>query len=240
MKNILIGVLVIGILILGYLFIKQKDKPADPSISFDFSEQTNSSPTSTNKNPPTVPIGNSPATSNPQTTTPSNGGGTASVGGQTTIMVPVIILEESNYSTADFGRFGCSTHIKFIPQQVPETQAVLNATYEWLFNNNYQTSQYSNIVPTQQTSLNYQSVEIVNGVAKVYLTGSMREYGCAFSAFAGQIEQAALQYPSVNDIQVYVNGQLFDWCLISQADPEESGCDENPKLWNTQKIFEIE
>jgi len=72
MKNILIGVLVIGILILGYLFIKQKDKPADPSISFDFSEQTNSSPTSTNQNPPTVPIGNSPATSNPQTPPPTN------------------------------------------------------------------------------------------------------------------------------------------------------------------------
>lgn len=161
-------------------------------------------------------------------------------GNTTTIMVPVLVLEESNYSTADFGRFGCTSYIKFIPQQVPETQAVLNATYEWLFNNNYQTSQYSNIVPTQQTTLNYQSVEIVNGVAKVYLTGSVMEYGCAFAGFAGQIEQAALQYPTVSDIEVYLNGQLFDWCSISQADPEEDGCDTTPKLWNSQRMFETQ
>ncbi len=72
MKNILIGVLVIGILILGYLFIKQKDKPADPSISFDFSEQTNSSPVSTNQNPPATPTNNPPVTSTPTTPPTTN------------------------------------------------------------------------------------------------------------------------------------------------------------------------
>lgn len=70
MKNILIGVLVIGILILGYLFIKQKDKVVDIDLGFDFSEETNSSPISTNQNPPIT--SNPPTTSNPTTPPPTN------------------------------------------------------------------------------------------------------------------------------------------------------------------------
>ena len=70
MKNILIGVLVIGILILGYLFIKQKDKVTDTYTGFEFSEETNSSPNSTNQNPPIT--SNPPVTSTPTTPPPTN------------------------------------------------------------------------------------------------------------------------------------------------------------------------
>lgn len=157
--------------------------------------------------------------------------------GTMALMVPML---SENSVNADFGPFGCGTYIQFVEKEVPQTQAVLNATYQWLFNNNYQESGLVNLVPVQQVNLNFQNAEIQNGIAKVYLTGSVMEYGCAFAGFAGQIEQAALQYPTVNDIEVYLNGQLFDWCSISQADPEEDGCDTTSKLWNSQRMFETQ
>jgi len=246
MKNsILILILALGIIVLGYLFINKKDQDnlTTEEDEFSFNEEENNlqtppvitTPTqnnqgsSTTTTPPTTPT-------NPPTTAPSNGGGTTSAGGQTTIMVP-LGMESSN--GADFGPFACLAYLKFVPQQVPETQAVLNATYEWLFSNPGNVGQYYNTIASQ-TNLNFSSVEIVNGVAKVYLTGFVMGNHCADATFAAQIEQAALQYPSVNDIEVYVNGQLFDWCDISDADPEESGCDTTPRLWNSQRIFEIE
>lgn len=157
----------------------------------------------------------------------------------TTINVPLI----SNDS-GDFGPFGCGAYITFVPQQVPQTQAVLNATYEWLFTNpadiNIGGSSYVNTIASVGSGpVEFDSVDIVNGVAKIYLTGSIYANHCGDPAFGAQIEQAALQYSTVNNIEVYLNGTLFDWCALSQADPSESGCDTTPKPWNTQRFFEI-
>lgn len=166
---------------------------------------------------------------------PAQGGGNT-----TTIMVPLIISSESEFASADFGPFGCGAYISFVQRQVPQTSAVLNATYNWLFSNpsSFDGGNYYNTIATQ-TNLDFQSVEIVNGVAKVYLTGSVMGAHCGDATFAAQIEQTAFQYPTVEDIEVYVNGEIFDWCDISDADPEESGCDTTPKLWNSQRIFEM-
>lgn len=218
MKNILIGVLAIGILILGYLFINKKDN-TDVILDIPVGD-TQDEKDNENSYPPEVT--NPPA---------------QNAGEMATILVPLITQSSIG---ADFGPFGCGAYLSFVPRQVPQTSAVLNATYNWLFSNpaSFDGGNYYNTVATQ-TNLDFQSVEIVNGTAKVYLTGSVMDYGCSFAVFAGQIEQAALQYPTVSGIEVHVNGEVFDWCSISQADPEESGCDENPKPWNSQKFFEI-
>jgi len=174
---------------------------------------------------------------NKKQTIPIDNGGTIVQNTEmTTIMVPLITESSTD---ADFGPFGCLAYIKFVPQEVSNTQAVLGATYEWLFSNPGNIGEYYNIIDSQ-TNLDFSSVEIVEGIAKVYLTGNIMGNHCADATFAAQIEQAALQYPTVNNIEVYVNSEIFDWCDISDADPEESGCDINPRLWNTQRIFEIE
>lgn len=217
MKNILIGVLVVIVLIFGFLSIKG-DKEASEnvdqiSIDENENEDENSSP-------------------NVMVNPPSQGGGNT-----TTIMVPLIAFDSSG---SDFGPFGCGAYLTFVQRQVPQTSAVLNATYDWLFSNpsSFDGGNYFNTIASQ-TNLDFQSVEIVNGVAKVYLTGFIMGNHCGDATFAAQIEQAAFQYPTVSDIEVYVNGEIFDWCDISDADPEESGCDEDPKPWDSQRIFEI-
>lgn len=219
MKNILIGVLVIGILILGYLFINKGDgaeEIIDIPVGDTADEKDNE-----NSYPPEV-------TNPPE----------QDAGEMTTILVPLIT---QNSMGADFGPFGCGAYLSFVPKQVPQTPAVLNATYKWLFSNpsSFDGGNYFNTIATQ-TNLDFKSVEIVNGTARVYLTGSVMGAHCGDATFAAQIEQAAFQYPTVSGIEVYVNGEIFDWCDIADADPEESGCDENPKLWNSQRMFEIE
>lgn len=218
MKNILIGVLVVIILVFGFLSIKG-DKEASENVN-------------------QIPVGDTEYEkegSYPSPVKPSSPNTPAPVS-KTTITVPLV---NENSAGADFGPFGCLSYIKFVEREVPQTQAVLGATYNWLFSNPASVGAYSNTIATQ-TNLDFQSVEIVNGTAKVYLTGSVMGNHCADATFAAQIEQAAFQYPTVSDIEVYVNGELFDWCDISDADPEESGCDENPKLWNSQRMFETQ
>jgi hypothetical protein len=220
MKNILIGVLVVVVLVFGFLSIKG-DKEASENVDQIPVGDTEYEKDNENSYPPVV------------TNPPAQGGGNT-----TTIMVPLIAFDSSG---SDFGPFGCGAYLTFVQREVPQTSAVLNATYEWLFSNpsSFDGGNYFNTIASQ-TNLGFQSVEIVNGVAKVYLTGSVMGAHCGDATFAAQIEQAAFQYPTVSDIEVYVNGEIFDWCAISDADPEESGCDENPKLWNSQRMFETQ
>ena len=64
----------------------------------------------------------------------------------------------------------------------------------------------------------------------MYVAGS-----CMIPQFRAQIEQAALQYESVQELRVHLNNTLWDWCDYSMADPSEDGCDTNPKHWVVKK-----
>lgn len=153
----------------------------------------------------------------------------------TTIQVPLII--NGGTSPQQIGPFGCGTYLVLMDRQVPQTQGVLNAVYQWMFSNplSFDDNNFSNIVAAYP-QLDYSNVALVNGVAKVYLTGSMngRPGHCAEPAMAAQIEQAAFQYPTVSSIEVYLNGQLFDWCTISDA-PDEGFCAQGPQYWKKNK-----
>lgn len=246
----LIIVLLIGLGILGYIFLNKQDTNTDISTQDDFSffEEENNTKTPpinpTPINPPVTPptnqtSNNTQVNTNTQTPSmtppvlpPSDSGGGATT---TTVMVPLIV----NGGGGQFGPFGCNSYLDFIPMQVPQTSAVLAATYNWLFSGPSSYNNYINVIASQY-NLNFQNVNILNGIAKIYLTGSVMGNHCADATFAAQIEQAALQYPTVNNIEVYLNGQLFNWCSISDADPSEDGCDTTQKLWNSQRIFEIQ
>jgi hypothetical protein len=152
---------------------------------------------------------------------------------------------ESNFTVVkiplvtDGGNIGCGAKIFFAPHTVPKTTAVVDAIYKLLFDikpvPEIAADGFRNVVGNY-TQLWYDHVIVSNGIARLYLTGSMYGPGhCAEPELRAQINQAVFQFDIINKIEVYLNGKLFDWCSMSDADPSESGCDKNPKYWIDSK-----
>jgi hypothetical protein len=215
MKNIIIAILVAIILILGFLFFTQKKS----NVNYE-------------PWPETEPATVKPTTNNTTNNYPVQNNSTTAQTNTTKIKVPLI-----SEGSGDFGPFGCGSYITFVEVEVPKTEAKLKAVYDWLFTRsgigNYQNTVSSN------PNLSFEKVSIANGVAKVYLNGTIMANECGDATFGGQIEQAAFQYSAVSGIEVYVNNQIFSWCSLSQADASESRCDINPRLWNKQIFKEL-
>ncbi len=154
----------------------------------------------------------------------------------TQVSIPLTSLDKPG----DFGPFGCQQYINFHTVEIPQTQAVLAGVYSQLFSLPYDAIlgvEDKNIIASQD-NLSFDSVTLENGIASVYLSGSVMGNHCADEVFRHQIEQAAFQFETVDSIQVFVNNEIFDWCTLSDADPSESGCDINPKLWIKNKNSE--
>ncbi len=139
----------------------------------------------------------------------------------------------------DGGNIGCGAKIFFAPHTVPKTVAVLDATYKLLFDikpiPEIAADGFRNVVGNY-TQLWYDHVIVSSSVAKLYLPGTMSGPGhCAEPELREQINQVAFQFDTINKIEVYLNGKLFDWCSASDADPSESGCDKNPRYWIDSK-----
>lgn len=149
--------------------------------------------------------------------------------GFTLIQVPLV-----SYQSGQIGPFGCGAYITFTSLEIPETTGVLHAVYDNIFNQissdvSGENADIQNVIATQ-TGLTYDSVEIVNGAASLYLSGTIMTNSCADPAFRGQIEAAAFQFDTVESLTVFVNGQIFDWCSLDQSDGE-GPCPETPQLW---------
>ena len=126
--------------------------------------------------------------------------------------------------------------IILVDRYVPESPAVLNAVYRALFDaprtvlyGEFEAhSQGSN--PSSGSGLDFQSVAINNSVATVNLVGNFMTQEMADFAFRKQINEAAFQYPSVDIVEVFLNGERFDWCIADQSDGE-GGCPDDPRYW---------
>lgn len=137
------------------------------------------------------------------------------------------------------GNIGCGVSVFFAPHVVPKTEAVLDATYRLLFDikatPEIPEDGFQNVVGAY-SRLYYDSVSIKDGTAKLMLSGQMYGPGhCAVPAFNAQINQAAFQFDTVKKLEVYLNGSLFDFCSISDADVSESKCDKIPQYWIATK-----
>ncbi len=150
----------------------------------------------------------------------------------TVINIPLAPMEQAG----GFGPFGCEQYLNFYPVEVPQTSSVLTAVYNQLFTLPYEVSgtEDKNIIASQE-NLNFDSVTITDGNANLYLSGFVMGNHCGDEVFRHQIEQSAFQFDTVDSITVYVNNKIFNWCSISDADPEESGCLENPRYWIKEK-----
>ncbi len=123
--------------------------------------------------------------------------------------------------------------------QVKKNPAVLNTVYTVLFMDPELKSEQDIIHPLAgNEGIMFKSVSLKDGVAKVYLTGDYRPAGSMSSYYLRKgIDAAAFQYPAVDVVEVYLNGQKWNWCDYSEADPEEDGCNLHPRYWTDTRAF---
>ena len=105
---------------------------------------------------------------------------------------------------------GCDKLV-LVDTPVATTTAPLTAALQALFANNSAgtTNQYNFIAKTKAT-LSFNNATVSNGVAKVYLTGNLSNLSgvCDDPRAKIQIEETALQFPTVQSVQIYLNNQL--------------------------------
>lgn len=114
---------------------------------------------------------------------------------------------------------------------VPKDIAVLNAVYQKMFSlGSYPLADQTVGNAVSQSGLRFERVDISGAVARVYLNGSFRSRHSQDFALRNQIDAAAFQYPNINQIEVYINDTIFDWCITDLSDGE-GGCPDIPQLW---------
>jgi hypothetical protein len=157
----------------------------------------------------------------PATETPDNGTTTVSTSTQGGTQTPTpnpstqtpkfsqvkIALLDTTGSGSGKSR-GCDT-ITMVTKSVPETTAPLGASLQALFAQAEGTAgsaQYNFIARTKST-LKFDKVTITNGTADIYLTGSLSGLAgvCDDPRAAIQLEETALQFASVQKVQLYLN-----------------------------------
>jgi len=136
------------------------------------------------------------------------------------------------------GNIGCGVSVFYSKDTVPKTTAVLDATYKRLFDikewPEIKEDGFHNTVAAF-TYLYYDHVTLQDGVAKLYLVGHTTSPGvCAEPELRAQIEAVAFEFASVDKLEVYLNNELFDWCLLD-ASGGASSCPEQPKYWVTER-----
>ena len=134
----------------------------------------------------------------------------------------------------DGGDIGCGAEVFFAPHFTDKTATPLDETYQLLFDlkpmPEIPSDGFRNAVG-MYTQLHYESVNLVDGMAKVFLTGNLYGSGhCSFPEIREQIIQAALQFETVTSVEVYLNDEIYDWCEQDMSDGEGS-CPEVPDYW---------
>lgn len=135
---------------------------------------------------------------------------------------------------------GCGMELVYLPHYTqPKTAGIMNEAYRKLFSLGHDNGDIQNYLSNPVASypyIHFKEAALENGVAKVYLEGSL-DYGpghCSVPALEHQIPALAFQFDTVNSIEVYVNGEIFDSCKFDESEGEGS-CPEEPQLWIAQK-----
>jgi hypothetical protein len=104
---------------------------------------------------------------------------------------------------------GCGDSVIPVQVEIPATQGVLKAALESLLSlktQNYGESGLYNAL--YQSNLQVESVSINNGVATVNLTGTLLMGGeCDNPRIQAQLEQTVLQFSTVAEADIFINGQ---------------------------------
>lgn len=129
---------------------------------------------------------------------------TSTTAAEQMVKIVLIALEDNGQSGTPVG---CGDSAIPINVTIPRTQAVLRATLEKLFTAKqqfYGESGYYNAL--YQSDLQVAGVTIEQGKATIRLTGTIMLGGtCDAPRVQAQIEQTALQFSTVNDVDVFIN-----------------------------------
>lgn len=114
-------------------------------------------------------------------------------------------------SLNDGGPLGCGDTLVPVTVEVPETRAILRATLERLLSIKSQYYGQSGLYNAlYQSQLTLDDVRIDNRVATIRLSGQVVLGGvCDTPRVQAQLERAALQFSTVDQVRVYVNGVLL-------------------------------
>ncbi len=112
-------------------------------------------------------------------------------------------------------KIGCDDSVVPVERTVPSSSAVLTAALKELLalrEQNYGTSGLYNAL--YQSKLNLTNVAITSGRATIQLTGTLMLGGvCDSPRFAAQIQETALQFSTVQQVAVTINGIAMDKAL---------------------------
>jgi LysM repeat protein len=141
---------------------------------------------------------------------PSSGGGGGS-GGPGGISLAYIHM----ISLGSNGPLGCGDRVAPVLQEFPATTAILRATLQRLLSINTQFYRDSGLYNAlYMSSLRIDDVRIDNRVATIRLSGRIVMSGtCDGPRIQAQLEQAALQFSTVSQVQIFINGRSLQEVL---------------------------
>ena len=145
-----------------------------------------------------------PTATQVQPVPPTSAAPTSTTATEQNVKIVLIALEDNGQSGT---LVGCGDSAIPINVTIPPTQGVLRAALEKLFSAKqefYGESGYYNAL--YQSDLDVAGVTIEQGKATIRLTGTIMLGGtCDAPRVQAQIEQTALQFSTVNDVDVFVN-----------------------------------
>jgi hypothetical protein len=155
--------------------------------------------------PTDTPDGQGTTTSseNSSTTSPTS---TPSVTTET-MQIKIALLDTTGSGTGKSR--GCDT-VVMVSRTASKSSGVLDAALKALFAEPVTTQQPDteyNFIARTNSTLKYDHATIENGTANIYLTGSLSDLAgvCDDPRAAIQIEETALQFPTVKKVQLYLN-----------------------------------
>lgn len=145
-----------------------------------------------------------------QGTSPDTGTTPDPEGPATTDTIQLALLDTEGVSSGP--QRGCD-RVVMVTRRVPSTQAPLTAALNELFALEATTvSGWHNFIARTNDTLSFERAEVENGTARVYLTGSLSGLAgvCDDPRTRTQIEETALQFPTVDRVEIYLNGERTD------------------------------
>lgn len=107
---------------------------------------------------------------------------------------------------------GCD-RVVFVTAEVSSTNDPLTVAMEQLFAYEEETIEgWGNFMPRTTDTLAFERAEVAEGLASVYLTGSLSGLAgvCDNPRVKTQIEETALRLPNVVSVDIYLNGTLTE------------------------------
>ena len=131
---------------------------------------------------------------------------TVSPSGSQSVQIYLIAVEERGVSGP---LVGCGDSVVPVQVEIPHTQGVLRAALESLLSIKTQYYGESGLYNAlYQSDLQVDDIKIEAGKASVYLTGTMMLGGeCDNPRVQAQLEQTVLQFSTITDMEIFVNGQ---------------------------------